>query len=624
MNTMKIRTDVLGLRMRMACLLAACAGVAAPASAQVRVATYNISALEGNLASLQAALAAMHTDDKPGFAVPVGMFVFAEVPNAAIGPLTTLVNNSAPAGVTYVRATFTSTSTEDGATGAQALFFRSDLFVEVPNTHANIATGGSRNTDRWTLNFKDYTSAGSRFHVYGAHLKASNTSADAAERESGVIAIRNNANALGAGVQALYVGDMNFYSNAEAGYQAFMAAGNGQAVDPLGTANWTGASNAIKHTQSPRLASGALVGGGMDDRFDFILPTAALADGAGFAIIPNTTRAFGNDGNHFDQDINNGNNSYYPTNLARGNALADALWAASDHIPVLMEMKAPAWCAASLGAYPARVMQGAAGVAVPVLVANDAPGDFAVGIDALAYSVAGSGVLSGTSSGTAPLSPAAATVNVPVSTATVGVRTGTATVTSANQGVQNPTTALNVSVRVLRASNPSLSASTDVDSATVGFSPMLKGPSVTATATVANFGFTADQATLDVDSVQVPTGPFSYVGGAANGIGASPATLTFRFDPAGLAAGTYSQVATVVTSDENVPGAASRQVTVTLSATIDPGAPGNPADLNGDGVVDGVDLGILLSGWAGGGVSDLNGDGTTDGVDLGILLANWG
>ena len=621
---MKIRIDVLGLRSLVACAVAACVGVASPASAQVRVANYNISALEGNLASLQAVFAAMHADDKPGFAVPVGLFVFAEVRNADIGSLTTLVNNSAPVGVTYTRATYTTTPTEDGATGAQALFFRSDLFVEVPNTHANIATGGSRNTDRWTLNFKDYTSAGSRFHVYGSHLKASNTSADRDERESGVIAIRNNSNAFGAGVQALYVGDMNFYTNSEAGYQAFMAAGNGQAVDPLGTSNWTGSANAIKHTQSPRLASGALVGGGMDDRFDFILPTVALADGAGFAIIPNTTRAFGNDGNHFDQDINNGNNSYYPTNLARGNALADHLWAASDHIPVLMEMKAPAWCAASIGTYPARVVQGAGGVVVPVLVGNDAPGDFAAGIDALAYSVAGSGVLSGTSSGTAPLTPSVATVNVPVSTATVGVRTGAATVTSANQGVQNPSTALNVSVRVLRASNPSLSTASDVDTATVGFSPMLKGPAVTATATVANFGFTADQATLDVDSVQVPSGPFSYVSGAANGLGATPATLTFRFDPSGLAAGTYSQVATIVTSDENIPGAASRSVTVTLSATIDPGAPGNPADLNGDGVVDGVDLGVLLSGWAGGGTSDLNGDGTTDGVDLGILLANWG
>ncbi|MFO0873931.1 MAG: hypothetical protein U0575_08175 [Phycisphaerales bacterium] len=46
-------------------------------------------------------------------------------------------------------------------------------------------------------------------------------------------------------------------------------------------------------------------------------------------------------------------------------------------------------------------------------------------------------------------------------------------------------------------------------------------------------------------------------------------------------------------------------------------------DLNGDGVVDGADLGILLAAWDGV-EGDLNGDGSTDGADLGILLAAWG
>jgi len=49
-----------------------------------------------------------------------------------------------------------------------------------------------------------------------------------------------------------------------------------------------------------------------------------------------------------------------------------------------------------------------------------------------------------------------------------------------------------------------------------------------------------------------------------------------------------------------------------------------PADLNGDGVVDGADLGILLSAWGGSGVGDLNGDGVVDGADLGGLLSEWG
>jgi hypothetical protein len=50
----------------------------------------------------------------------------------------------------------------------------------------------------------------------------------------------------------------------------------------------------------------------------------------------------------------------------------------------------------------------------------------------------------------------------------------------------------------------------------------------------------------------------------------------------------------------------------------------NPADINGDGVVNGADLSILLGNWGGAGVSDINGDGVTNASDLAIMLANWG
>ncbi len=56
---------------------------------------------------------------------------------------------------------------------------------------------------------------------------------------------------------------------------------------------------------------------------------------------------------------------------------------------------------------------------------------------------------------------------------------------------------------------------------------------------------------------------------------------------------------------------------------FEPGPTGSPADLNGDGVVDGADLGLLLSAW-GTPDGDVNGDGTTDGADLGLLLGDWG
>ena len=50
-----------------------------------------------------------------------------------------------------------------------------------------------------------------------------------------------------------------------------------------------------------------------------------------------------------------------------------------------------------------------------------------------------------------------------------------------------------------------------------------------------------------------------------------------------------------------------------------------PGDLNGDGIVNGADLAILLGSWGDGGVpADLNGDGIVNGADLSILLGEWG
>ncbi|MSR18948.1 MAG: hypothetical protein EXS00_07265 [Phycisphaerales bacterium] len=48
-----------------------------------------------------------------------------------------------------------------------------------------------------------------------------------------------------------------------------------------------------------------------------------------------------------------------------------------------------------------------------------------------------------------------------------------------------------------------------------------------------------------------------------------------------------------------------------------------PADIDGNGVVDGADLGVVLAAW-GGTAGDITGDGITDGVDLAALLGAFG
>lgn len=54
-----------------------------------------------------------------------------------------------------------------------------------------------------------------------------------------------------------------------------------------------------------------------------------------------------------------------------------------------------------------------------------------------------------------------------------------------------------------------------------------------------------------------------------------------------------------------------------------PPPPPCPADLDGNGAVDGSDIAVVLGNWGTPG-ADLTGDGTTDGADLAVVLGAWG
>lgn len=69
-----------------------------------------------------------------------------------------------------------------------------------------------------------------------------------------------------------------------------------------------------------------------------------------------------------------------------------------------------------------------------------------------------------------------------------------------------------------------------------------------------------------------------------------------------------------------------RAARVGLDGALGPVANGSP-DLDGSGLVDGADLGMMLSNWSsefGESVADLNRDLMVDGADLGMLLSAWG
>jgi endonuclease/exonuclease/phosphatase family metal-dependent hydrolase len=595
--------------------------VASGASAQVRVVSYNLAKLAGDPNALRAVFAELAQDNKPGFAVAPAVLLFQEIRNADLAALQTHIAAAYP-GIPYVRATFTTSGTEDGASGAQCAYYRNDLLDEVVASHADIATGASRNSDRWLFTLDGYTSSAARFYVYSSHLKASNTSADAAERNTGAQALRTNANALGAGQHIIFAGDYNLYTSGEAAYQTMLAAGNAQCFDPLGTANWTGAGNAIKHTQSPRSVTGTLIGGGVDDRFDFQLSTAEVQDGDGFALIPGSYRTFGNDGAHYNLAINAGNNSYYPGDIARSNQLADVLHDASDHMPVVADYQVPPIMQVTAPASFGTVIRNATGVIVPVAVSNIANVVHPLGVEPLAANVVGSTGLTGSQAITGALAPASTTVNLTVNTATAGAFNGTATVTTTVEGAQNATIVKSITGTVLVPSNPSFSAKTNVTTTTAGATFGTNTGVQEIQVPVYNRGYTAAMARLDVDGASSVALPFASIDVTEGNVAAAPTNLRFSFDTTGRAPGTYNQPVTITTSDENLPGATSRSMSLTLSVTITGSS--NPADLDGNGSVDAADLGTLLSQWGADGTADLNGDNIVGAEDLAIMLSMWG
>lgn len=178
---------------------------------------------------------------------------------------------------------------------------------------------------------------GQQLTIFSAHLKAGSTASDQNRREGETYAIRSRSNQLQAGSNFLLVGDFNMQSASEAAFITLTESqsdDDGRFFDPINQiGDWNNNNSfVLTHTQSTRTTSfGGGASGGLDDRFDMILVSESLLGDGGIDILPGTYSAFGNDGNHFDMDVNAGKNIAVP------DSVADALHAASDHLPVVAD-----------------------------------------------------------------------------------------------------------------------------------------------------------------------------------------------------------------------------------------------------------------------------------------------
>ena len=224
-----------------------------------------------------------------------------------------------------------------------ALYYKPEFFSFISTAIINTAqSSGTRNVVEWTM---EHLESGVQFRIYSLHLKASSGNSNAQQRLQEATILRNYLNELPSGSHFIVGGDFNIYSNnssSEPAFDMLTAAGSdtdGQLFDPINRIGHWHNNNAFAdvHTQSPRTTQfGGGAHGGMDDRFDWIFVSAAvLEDTYDMNYVDDTYLAFGNDGQHFNQAINNG------TNSAVSQTMADALHEASDHLPVFASFQFP-------------------------------------------------------------------------------------------------------------------------------------------------------------------------------------------------------------------------------------------------------------------------------------------
>lgn len=212
----------------------------------------------------------------------------------------------------------------DGPDTDNSFYYRSDKVTYIGAQYISTAL---RRIAEYTFRHNNSSEV---IKIYSLHLKASTGTDNETKRLNEATILRNHMNALPANTNFIVGGDFNIYRSTEPAYIKLTgseADNDGRCFDPLNlTGTWNQPDYAIHHTQSTRKSVPSFGGGatgGLDDRFDMLLNSLSLTDN----LI--SYKAFGNDGNHYNDSINRLPNTAVPDSVAH------ALYYASDHIPVV-------------------------------------------------------------------------------------------------------------------------------------------------------------------------------------------------------------------------------------------------------------------------------------------------
>ncbi|MCB9231386.1 MAG: T9SS type A sorting domain-containing protein [Bacteroidia bacterium] len=242
-----------------------------------------------------------------------------------------------PINPAYARANLTNNA---GSDITNMLFYNSDV---LGLKYQKVINHSLRDLNFYNLYYKAADLATNTdtvfINVVVAHLKAGSDPSDATTRANQTQTIMAYLNALGLDDNLIILGDFNLQTSSETAFQNMVNHSNTKIkmYDPVNSpGNWNYNSVfACLHTQSTMDSPiGCGSGGGLDDRFDFILINDAVKSNTyDLQYINGSFHPFGNDCQHFNKAINN------PTNTAVSSTVANSLKAFSDHLPTVMELK---------------------------------------------------------------------------------------------------------------------------------------------------------------------------------------------------------------------------------------------------------------------------------------------
>ncbi|MAP55533.1 hypothetical protein [Altibacter sp.] len=221
----------------------------------------------------------------------------------------------------------------------QLLYFRTGMFTL---ESSEVITTNIRDINRYRLKLStaDGTTNPVFLEVFVTHLKSSQGSSNEAQRLDMVTAFTDFLSTIDPNTYVIFAGDLNLYDANEPAYQELLDSSNNITMaDPIDRpGDW---NNNIDfqdiHTQSTRISSGTFgagAGGGLDDRFDFIMISQNMTSDPTLRYVPDSYNAFGNNGNCYNNDISDAS-----CDGVYGQLLRNSLFSMSDHLPVVMELE---------------------------------------------------------------------------------------------------------------------------------------------------------------------------------------------------------------------------------------------------------------------------------------------